>query len=46
MSYKPDVKDWMAYLYGELEEVEKEKFEAFISRNPEARRELAKHEAE
>ena len=42
MSYKPDEKDWMAYLYGELEGTEKEKFDQYILENPEARQELEK----
>ena len=42
MSYKPDEKDWMAYLYGELESTEKEKFDHYILENPEARQELEK----
>lgn len=40
MSYKPDEKDWMAYLYGELEEGEKRKFDQYLLENPEARQEL------
>ena len=44
MSYRPDEKDWMAYLYGELEGAEKEKFDDYISRHPQARLELGKYE--
>jgi hypothetical protein len=44
MSYKPDEKDWMAYLYGELEGAEKEKFDHYISGHPEARLELEKYQ--
>src|SRR5688572_17695877 len=42
MSYKPDEKDWMAYLYGELDDAEKRKFDQYILQHPEARRELEK----
>lgn len=42
MSYRPDEKDWMAYLYGELEGAEKEKFDRYLSGHPEARNELEK----
>src|SRR5687768_18466376 len=42
MSYKPDEKDWMAYLYGELGEDEKRKFDLYLLQNPEARLELDK----
>lgn len=44
MSYKPDEKDWMAYLYGEMEEEEKRKFDEYIFRTPEAGRELEKYQ--
>lgn len=42
MSYKPDEKDWMAYLYGELDEGDKRKLDQYILQNPEARLELEK----
>ena len=42
MSYKPDEKDWMAYLYGELGEDEKRKFDLYLLQNPEAQVELEK----
>ncbi len=42
MSYKPDEKDWMAYLYGEMEEGEKQRFEAYIDQHADARKELEK----
>ena len=42
MSYKPDEKDWMAYLYGELEEDERRQFDQYILQNPEAQIELEK----
>ena len=42
MSYKPDEKDWMAYLYGELGDDEKRKFDLYLLHNPEARLELDK----
>jgi hypothetical protein len=42
MSYKPDEKDWMAYLYGELEGEDKEKFDQYLLTSPEARQELQK----
>jgi hypothetical protein len=37
MSNKPDEKMWMAYLYGELEGDEKERFDQHLASNPEAR---------
>lgn len=40
MSYKPDEKDWMAYLYGELDESDKRKLDQYMLQNPEARLEL------
>jgi hypothetical protein len=40
MSYRPDESTWMAYLYGELDEKEKEKMEQFLSENPDAQKEL------
>lgn len=42
MSYKPNEGAMMAYLYGELEGSEKEKFEQFLLGNAEARMELEK----
>ncbi len=42
MSYKPDEGAMMAYLYGELEGSEKEKFEQFLLGNAIARMELEK----
>ncbi len=42
MSFKPDEKDWMAYLYGELEGIEKERIERYLEEHPEAREHLAK----
>jgi hypothetical protein len=42
MSYRPDEKDWMAYLYGEMDEAKKRKFDQYILGNPEAREELEK----
>lgn len=42
MSYKPDEKDWMAYLYGELEDEDKQKFDQYILQHAEARQELEK----
>lgn len=42
MSYKPDEKDWMAYLYGELEGEDKQKLDEYILQNAEARQELEK----
>jgi hypothetical protein len=42
MNYKPDEKDWMAYLYGELEGQEKESVEQYLLSNPEARLEHEK----
>lgn len=40
MSYKPDEKEWMAYLYGELDEGQQRKFDQYIIQNPAARAEL------
>ncbi len=37
MSYKPDEKDWMAYLYDELEGTEKERMDLYLLENPNAR---------
>ncbi|HEX8039928.1 MAG TPA: hypothetical protein VF490_12295 [Chryseosolibacter sp.] len=42
MSYRPDEKDWMAYLYGEMEEGEKLKFESYIEQHADAREELGR----
>src|SRR5688572_19350748 len=42
MSYKPDEKDWMAYLYGELEEEDKRKFDQYLLHHAPARKELEK----
>jgi hypothetical protein len=42
MSYKPDEKDWMAYLYGELEGPDKEKIDQYLLVNAEARTEFDK----
>ena len=44
MNYKPDEKDWMAYLYGELDEQEKEKFDQYLLNNPEAHLEMEKYQ--
>jgi hypothetical protein len=43
MSYKPDERDWMAYLYGEMEGEEKERFELYLLENEEARLRLEKY---
>jgi hypothetical protein len=40
MSYKPDEKDWMAYLYGELEGKDKERMDQYLLGNIEARKEF------
>jgi hypothetical protein len=40
MNYKPDEKDWMAYLYGETEGAEKEKMDQYLLENAEARKEF------
>jgi hypothetical protein len=42
MNYKPDEKDWMAYLYGELSEDEKAKFDQYLLTNKDAADELRK----
>jgi hypothetical protein len=44
MSYKPDEKDWMAYLYGELESGEKENFDRYLLENPEAQKEFQQYQ--
>jgi hypothetical protein len=43
MSYKPDEKDWMAYIYGELEGDDKERFEQYLLENEDARKELQRY---
>lgn len=43
MSYKPDEKDWMAYLYGEMEEAEKKRFDEYLLRTPGAQQQLEKY---
>jgi hypothetical protein len=43
MNYRPDEKDWIAYLYGELEGSEKEKFEQYLLENEQARVEVEKY---
>lgn len=40
MSFKPNEDDLMAYLYGELEDAEKERVGKYLSENPDARMEL------
>jgi hypothetical protein len=45
MSYKPDEKDWMAYLYGELGDEEKEKFDQYLLQNKEAHLEFEKFQS-
>lgn len=42
MNYKPDEKDWMAYIYGELDAQEREKFDQYLLEHPEARLEMEK----
>lgn len=42
MSYKPDERDWMAYLYDEMDEAERRKFEEFLVANPLAAEEFEK----
>jgi hypothetical protein len=44
MSYKPDEKDWMAYLYGELESEEKENFDRYLLENPEAQKQFQQYQ--
>lgn len=44
MSYKPDEKDWMAYLYGELEGAAKEKFDRYLTSDPDGAMELEKYQ--
>jgi hypothetical protein len=45
MNYKPEEKDWMAYLYGEAEGLEKERMDQYLSENAEARVEFEKFQA-
>lgn len=42
MNYRPDEGTLMAYLYGEIEGVEKEKVERYLAETPEARLEMEK----
>lgn len=42
MNYKPDEKDWMAYLYGELEDKDKVKMDHYLLHHEEGRKELEK----
>jgi hypothetical protein len=42
MNYKPDEKDWIAYMYGELDEQERAKFDQYLLDNPEAGLEMEK----
>jgi hypothetical protein len=42
MSYKPDEKEWMAYLYGELEGEEKQRMDQYLFESAEAREEFEK----
>jgi hypothetical protein len=44
MSYKPNEQEWMAYLYGELEGIEKEKMDQYLLENAEARVQLEKYQ--
>lgn len=43
MNYKPDEKDWMAYLYGEMDEATKCKFDQYLLVDAEARQQLEKY---
>ncbi|HEY0744045.1 MAG TPA: hypothetical protein VGD40_21410 [Chryseosolibacter sp.] len=45
MNYKPDEKDWMAYLYGEAEGEEKVKIDQYLLENAEARKEFEKFQS-
>jgi hypothetical protein len=45
MNYKPDEKDWMAYLYGETEGAEKEKIDQYLLEHAEARKEFEKFQS-
>jgi hypothetical protein len=45
MNYKPDEKDWMAYLYGEAEGTEKEKIDQYLLENAEARKDFEKFQS-
>lgn len=42
MNYKPDEKDWMAYLYGEMDEAIKSKFDQYLLVDAEACQRLEK----
>lgn len=44
MSYKPDEKDWMAYLYGEQDDADKLRFDQYLLRHPEAKHELERYQ--
>lgn len=43
MRYKPDEKDWMAWLYGEMDDADKARFDAYVAAHPEARLEMDKY---
>lgn len=40
MNYKPHEKDWMAYLYGEMDDTDRRRFDQYILDNPDAHQEL------
>jgi hypothetical protein len=42
MSYKPDERDWMAYLYGELDDTDRHIIDQYLLQHPEARMQLQK----
>ena len=42
MNYRPDEKDWMAYLYGEMDEATKSKFDQYLLDDAGARLQLEK----
>jgi hypothetical protein len=45
MKYKPSEVEWMAYLYGEMEDAERERMERHLAENPEARAALESFKA-
>lgn len=45
MSYRPDERDWMAYLYGELDDETAHKVDQYILQNPDAARELQRFQS-
>lgn len=42
MNYSPDEQEWMEYLFGEMDEAAKQKFDQYLLVHPEARQELVR----